>query len=206
MGHDIIAIGNHKLNTTSLHTTAIDLSEAFDVSVSYGYADDWIDLETGKEGSFQFIELGRIERNNTLYFLRDSLYTDRLHTKQYADETEYDFYGADYDETSFYVYPRCIKAHTYFDSRWWNFVRYFQGKFYGDKDWVGYINNYRQHVYNEIKRLGGSCALYGDDQGDSYYIIEDAMTLPFDTIAKKLKNEFGNACLAIPHFQRHYAN
>lgn len=206
MGHDVIAIGNHKLNTASFQTTAVDLSEAFDVTVCYGYMDDWIDPQTGKEGSFEFIELGRIKKNDTVYFLRDNLYTDRLRSKQYPDEIEYDFYSADYGATSFYVYPHCIQAHTAFNSRWWNFVRYFQGNFYGNDAWPNYINDYRRSVFNEIKRLGGSQALYGDDQGDSYYILDDAMTLSFVVITQKLKNDFGNACLNVSSFQRLYDN
>lgn len=206
MGHDVIAIGNHKLNTTSIITTAVDLSKALDVTVSYGYLDDWTDLETGKQGSYEFIELGRVERNNTIFFLKDGLYTEKLHTKQYTNETAYEFYGANYDATSFYVFPHCIEAHTHFASRWWNFVSYFQGKFYGDEDWFRYINEYRRSVFNEVKRLGGNCALYGDDQGESYYIFEDAMTQPFDAIVEKLKNDFGDACLTISNFQKQYSS
>jgi len=40
MGHDIMAIANHQLNTKSLPLLAEDLSNRLQVNVQYGYRDD----------------------------------------------------------------------------------------------------------------------------------------------------------------------
>jgi hypothetical protein len=45
MGHDVTVLGQHRINTSTLETTASDLSEAFNATVQYGYMDIWFDLK-----------------------------------------------------------------------------------------------------------------------------------------------------------------
>lgn len=122
-----MAIGQHKLNTTTMHTTAVDLAAAFDASIRYGYTDDWIDPETWKEASYEFIELGRIERQGKpLCTLDDRLYTDRLRDPvKYEKSMICAFYGEHPLVAGFDIHHDCFYSDIHFDSRWWNFVRYF---------------------------------------------------------------------------------
>jgi hypothetical protein len=154
------------------------------------------------------VELGKVERKNCpVYLLCDSFYMDKIYApKTYKGEMNYDFYGMNYDATSISIYPDSFSCHTHFDSRWNNFVRYFHGQFFADSGWFEYIKEFRQSVCGEIKEMGGQLALYGDDQGDSYYIEYDSMKESFASIKQKLIKDFGRACLNVSEFQRNYTS
>jgi hypothetical protein len=168
MGHGVTVLGQHRINTSTLETTASDLSEAFNATVQYGYMDIWVDLKNRTERSNKFVELGKVERKNCpVYLLCDSFYMDKIYAPEtYKGEMNYDFYGMN-DGASISIYQDSFSCNTHFDSRWNNFVRFFQGQFFADSGWFAYIKEFRKTVQDEIKLLSGKHALYGDDQGDS---------------------------------------
>lgn len=68
MGHDVIAIGNHKLNTASFQTTAVDLSEAFDVTVCYGYMDVGLTHKQARKAALNLLNWEGLKRMTPFIF------------------------------------------------------------------------------------------------------------------------------------------
>lgn len=200
MGHDVIAIGQHSLKTTSIEALAKDLSERWNATILYGYPDDWID-EKENMPSFEFVETGRIEKSSKdIYCLEDSYYFDRMHKPLFANSVCYKLYSrADYDKYNIEILRNSFYANTHFDSRWWNFCRYFNGEI-NTPEWDNYIFQYRKQVYAEVTKMDGKYAFYGDDQGDSAYLQEIGQDCEWNEIYKKLNDDFGDEFLHVSSF------
>ncbi len=200
MGHDVIPIGHHSLNTSSIQSLAEDLSNRFDAEIIFGYQDDWVG--NNYNGSFEFIELGRIEKKGkAVFLLQDCFYMDRLKQPgKHEQKIWYEFISKKKpDNYQVSIYKNCFDCNCHFDSRWWNFCRYFNRQI-NNAEWDEYIAEFRKEIATEVKKLGGTSALYGDDQGASHWISEMGIEHSFEEIREKLKEDFGGLYLSVSNF------
>lgn len=206
MGHDVVAIGQHRLNTKSIDALAEDLSERCGVTVTYGYMGDWEDDKIDRQTSFEFVELGRIANDNaTLYILYDNYYLERVNAPDNVGERKmYSFCDAKTGEDYTVIYADYFGSSCSFGSRWWRFVEHFKGEFHDDPTWKSYIDTYRRCVLGQVKQYGGSMALYGDDQENSF-VYDDEVNTSFEQMRLLVITGYGNACLDVATFQKTYA-
>jgi hypothetical protein len=199
MGHDVIPIGQHRLDTSSIITIAQELADRFNATILYGYTDDRI----GKnyQGSFKFIEQGRVKKvGSDSYILQDSLYMDRIYGPgKHDNEMCYELYSeSDYDNYHISIYETAFQCDAHFESRWWSFCRCFTG-IITDVEFLQYLNEYRKKIFNEIKRMGGELAIYGDDQGESAW-LDYGGTMNWKDMLIRLQTEFGDDFINISTF------
>ncbi len=89
MGHDIVPIGNHKLNTSSLEKLAEDLSNRININIKYGY---WGETEyfelLNEKGNDDLIILGEINKHKSFetYILVDEKYMIKKLYRKYGDK------------------------------------------------------------------------------------------------------------------------
>lgn len=188
MGHDVIAIGQHRIDTSAIITVARQLAPVFNATIRYGYVDEWENADKDISASFDFIEQGQIKMaGDAIYTLNDFYYTDRIHEPAFDHftvdyELAYEMGGAAYKID---ILKNAFRRNANFDGRWWNFCRFFTGEI-EDRS---YLDAYRKEVYEEVKRMGGEFAVYVDDQGKSAWVDNDDQ-LEWNTTLTKLKTEF----------------
>ncbi len=202
MVHELIALGQHGLDTSSLEVLARDLSDRLGVTVLYGYQDDWLDPERGFEGTYEFIETGRVDKGTAwMYFLRDYYHCDRLYSPgQYEGSVCFELF--DYktpEDFELLIYKESFKCSAPFAARWWSFSRYFNGEGNIAESEMG-ITWFRNRVKQEVHNLGGKYAFYGDDQGASKYLTDIGEEKTWEEIYAQLQKDFGASFLNISRF------
>lgn len=161
MGHDICAIGNHKLNTTSMEGLAQDLSDRIDATVEFGYIED-VYIESEDEYIEKQIVKGKVEKGGRpKWFLEEVDYLDKIECPDFYSNLGCHYhFSCTADKNSFYIYQHCFFPNIEYDGRWWNFYKHFNGVL---KDWFE-LDLFRKRIVKAVKKFGGDSAIYIGDE------------------------------------------
>jgi hypothetical protein len=170
MGSDICAVANHQLATSSIEVLAADVAQRMQVRVVYGVEHDLSDFEA--QG-----ERGQGTRTLRLSSLREE--------DEDADILVYELYDEPgKGEYAAYIYRDCfLAAADYAPGRFSLFCNSYTGK-QNEQDAA---LKYRKDVYAEVQLLGGDTAIYFGDESSASFVLEDADTMPFAAILRKVK-------------------
>lgn len=207
MGHDVLAIANHAINTASIVTTAIDIANYLNTTIEFGHRDDWIIKYNNRniKGLFEFIPIGKIIKpENEGLQLYDNYYNDKLyHPEQYDPKKKYygliESYRISNLEKYTYIGREVFTSDTRFDGRWWDFLEYFNLQKVRYNDILGY----RKSVLLQVMQLGGSEAFYIDDQGPSEILEQMTETYSWQQIKEKAFTDFASEMLHVSHWAQH---
>lgn len=154
MGHDISAIGNHNLNTSSIKELAEDIVSRIDINIEY------YKQNTGNENEFVIDKIIKHKDFKTFRLFDDTCYKQK--------ESIYPNFALEYEENNEFEYLIINKENYHnsipYISRWWTFCRFFTEKYYEDESWLKTFINYRKEIKNHTVKLGGNKIYYLDDQ------------------------------------------
>lgn len=170
MGCDIVAIANHRLDTTSIDLLAADLSVRMNAMVKYGHRND----------DYDFVPVGVVGSGDCVLHLCCDLDDD-----DEPGTIVYELYDSvDYKSYNISIYRDCFHAFAdYASGRFGIFCGSFTGRY---KYWDTELQ-YRKDVYKEVVLLGGDTAIYTGDQCGASFVGYDADTKPFAAILEKVK-------------------
>lgn len=204
MGHDVQAMTNHQLNTSSMAVLAEDLANRLQVNVQYGYRDD-LYIEGVSNQTFDLVIIGSINTHQKYTFtLVDSHYLDKIkYPSKYANEILFELYE---DETTRKNYLDIFKfvcqLHNSYDCRWWAFCNNFTDDI-NSYCWSA-LQFYRKYTKWVAEAIGGSAAIYFDDQGPAAKIFEMEDYATFEEINKILHQDFKADYLNVSQFMQQY--
>lgn len=183
MGHDVLPIGNHTLETIDIYSLAADLSKRMKCVIVYGYYD--------YKKTQPYIEYGREGTGAKIYFLEYDYHLNRQkQPDRYKNITSYTLNCLECLEEnatrSIQIFKDSFITPEYFNSRWWNFCSNFMEK---DIDWEE-LERFRKNVRNQVEDFGGDYAIYIDDQSDSSYLLDSPLEQQsIDSLLHKMKND-----------------
>ncbi|HSH51566.1 MAG TPA: hypothetical protein VK982_07570 [Bacteroidales bacterium] len=223
MGHDIVGIGKHNLNTNSNEELALDLSKRFKVNVEYGYQDnDKFDIKTGESiSTYRLVKLGRIDypKAKTTVVLMDEYYQLHQYYNQYGNDV-YQLHGIEKNEflkemiehslgkiyyqffdpvdENYYctIYNNTQECGTLYFGRWWELCWQFTDK--NNDEEIKRFNEYRKSLMEFQKIVGGNDVVYLDDQGATEYLTFGDYL--WEGILNELKTKFNKTTLNISEF------
>ncbi|MFP4023994.1 MAG: hypothetical protein ACLFVR_05660 [Thiohalospira sp.] len=223
MGHDIVGIGKHNLNTNSLEALALDLSKRFKVNVEYGYQDkDKFNFKTGEDiSTYQIIKLGRINypKAKTTVFLWDEYYQLHQYYHQYDEDVYklpgiknnnflkemiersigkiyYEFFRPVDEYYYCTIYNNTQECLTLYFGRWWELCWQFTVE-NNDKEFKR-LNEYRKSLFEFQEIVGGNEVVYLDDQGPTQYLTYGDYL--WENILNELKTRFNKTTLNVSDF------
>lgn len=225
MGHDIVPISNHSLDTSNVANLAKDLSKRLQANIEYGYQDSFGHyLE--KESTYEDVTLGKITvpGASETYFLRDehyqlhSYYTEHgekifdldyfqdeereLSIRSVRVELEYIWYSlentADWSK-QYSIHADTLQCEAFYYSRWWDFCRLFTEENDFDIDFAK-LNEYRNNLRSVTEFFGGNAMCFFDDQGETAKLIDAPKS--WKEIKNAMATEFKNSILEISEFMK----
>lgn len=199
MGRDVAIISNHGIDTKSGdRKIAEQLAQAWNANISFAYMDTWTAPSNIFKGTFDIYELFRIDigAQRTIQ-LQDELYCDRVHKpeeyegKMDLSAYEIDDYNKEYPEKGDLGVTAWWPGN-YYIGRWWNFIRNFTEEYADD---YNYINSFREEVRYNVTCVGGTQAMYFDDQSsESVRCIGETpeeVTILWPELLDKVRDEKG---------------
>ncbi len=229
MGHDVRAIGNHKLDISNLKALAKDLSKRLSAHVEYGYNQYfWLDIDGNEiEPSYDNIIFGRIEHpaSNQTIWLSDELYQMHeiiaKHGERFMElpcfkdgsflKLEFDraLKGVDYEirdieneidyGTIFNDTFHGFNSH--YCERWWGFCRTFMEPDSYLQGNMDAVIKYRKQIMELQKIMGGTEVVYLDDQGETQYLNEGDYN--WQDILNELNTIFKETTINVSEFMKH---
>lgn len=202
MGHDVQAMTNHQLNTSSIAMLAEDLANRLQVNVQYGYRDD-VFIEGISEHTNKIIILGNEgKKNEKKWVLLDSNYLIKIkHPKKYVGKDNYILFDNEKcNNAKISILKYCFLPYIHYNPRWWSFCNHFNGEV---ANW-SILNTFRENVHSIIQKLGGNAAVYYDDQGSSLEIIDAEYYSTFEKINSKMQKGFKADYLNVSQFMQQY--
>lgn len=198
MGWDIVAIGtNHKLPIENPIETAKMLAPMLDGTIHIGYyqkleynniensirrADkyEWEEIssfDTGRKGGDNYLDIKDECYRRIFAQLKSSIESVRF----IGDCEKRDFldciYGEPYDiyelishDFGIYIYKEIIEFSVIFNGRWVTLERAFKQPYIGPNK--QYLDDFRKHIYNQLKICGCDCAYYFPDQSYGEWLYE----------------------------------
>ncbi len=227
MGHDVVHLGQHTLNTNSAEELAHDISERFGVSVVYGYQDAHLfSAETADMiASFDFILLGKVvhpaatetlqlydeyyqlhekhsamgeEALNLPYFKNSKYNSDELLFS--LGKNVYNIYNFDTGDRWSQIRNDIFECnYISYDSRWWFFCRSFTIENNFDPDFE-HLNSYRTSLMDFYQKIGCSAVVHCDDQGDHQDLSYD--TYSWEELLSEMESRFGGKVFNISSFMK----
>lgn len=200
MGHDVVVIGNHRLDTSSPEKLALDLAARLNARVTFtlvfyrqsdsGWPDHfWEDkfttLESKPNNYSLNLEFSDAEKFDPVRYYEE---IDNWSSINVSD-------ADDYDEHSFNLYKHRLRVDVYCNSRWWNFVEMI---IYAE-NYPEILREFRLEVWQELQRYGGDKVFYFSDQGPWQafgYWEEDNKT--FEEWAERFEQEEGDRFRHLP--------
>ncbi len=191
MGHNLIPIGKHQLDTKDIKSLAEDLVSRLDINIEYGYLSyKECSKLLGKEEKEGFIVLDKLVKNSDFktYKLVDEIYQKKILYDKYGDEL---FYKKEYwgfldkipnkktilEEKKELMFPEydLIDSESGFLSinnehysnnipylcRWFSLYEFFYGK---NEIYQDDLLEYRKSLMDYSQKLGGNKMYYLDDQ------------------------------------------
>lgn len=225
MGHDIVTIGRHTLDTSNLHTLADDVAHRLQANIIVEYQDAYSNYVDGKaESTYDAIIIGEIKipGATAVYSLRDEYYQLRKYYEEYGDKlfemqylkgnemaiecakqelsaNRYELSLNDEEGRYVNIDNDTIDIDFFYYSRWWDFCRRFTTENEWDKEFTD-INNFRQNLKKAINSFGGNEMVYLDDQGETGHLTNGFYT--WQQIQDVLQTKFKEQVLNVSSFMK----
>lgn len=184
MGHDVDAIGNHKLRTDNIVNLAEDLAKRLNSRVKYGYINN-----ENPDDDFTFKELGAFGKGNPIYCIQDTYHFERIkepdkHVNTICFEI---FLENSFDEYNTYIFRDAFLADICYNNRWWGFCRVFSREY--EYDYDSYVSDFRKEVRRQTTIFGGDMAIYFDDQANGNNNTFDLEEISFNEFRSNLLHD-----------------
>lgn len=221
MGHDVNIISNHSLAITSVEVLADDLARRLDRIVVWGYQDLWIKPLPSTSGSNSaitymgdgdFVTLGYSAPPSStdedvllplptkpapLLLFMDMFCEQIEQPATYGDTMSYSLREAGDWNINQDIMRYGFDPQTSWEwGRWWALAEAFSKGTYPDRFWE-YLNDFRRRVLADISPMGGTEAMYVDDQGPSDALYWMADTQPWPQIVAHARETFGHRFLNV---------
>lgn len=210
MGRDVRIISNHNIDTSSNRKIAEQLAQAWHTNISLSYMDNCTKPGTVFKGTFEIHELCHVDIGaERTVLLLDNMYCDSiiepdkhrgmvyLETLDSKDhDTELPEEG-DLGATTWW-------PGIYYPNRWWYFIREFCEGYEHSENFY-YLNKFRRQVKSSVEKLGGTQAMYFDDQSESAYTIAttpDELNIPWHQLLEKVRSEKGVEFINVSQWMR----
>ena len=225
MGHDIVTIGRHTLNTSDIHSLASELGQRMQANIMFGYPDDYSYYsDITVKPTYASIALGTIETPGAAatYDLQQYNYQLQQYYKEHGDklfeeqffkengsmvqsvkqelaEINFELHLNNKEGSYAYIYKDTVDIIFFYYNRWGSICKLFTTENNFDTDFKGF-NTFRKNLQSAINKFGSDEMVYLDDQGETGQFIYGDYT--WQQIQEELATKFAGQVLNISAFMK----